>query len=161
MLLIRHSTRLSLQKIGRYFGKRDHSTVLHAIQQAARVIAKEPLLHRAQPLDHRGASGKRSEHVTAFAAESRSDARATDVVVAATAACASRSASASALIDLAVSTAEPEPATLVTLMITSKCSLPEPSRTGGQMGIRRTRPNAPSATLTATTMPPCQKPSLN
>ena len=69
------------------------------------------------------------------------------------------SASSSALIDLAVSTAEPEPATLVTLMITSKCSLPELSRTGGQMGIVRTRPNAPSATLTATTMPPCQKPS--
>ena len=70
------------------------------------------------------------------------------------------SASSSALIDLAVSTAEPEPATFVTLTITSKCSLPEPSRTGGQIGIRRTRPNAPSATLTATTMPPCQKPSL-
>ena len=46
MLLIRHSTRLSLQKIGCYFGKRDHSTVLHAIQQAALLIAKEPLLHR-------------------------------------------------------------------------------------------------------------------
>ena len=66
------------------------------------------------------------------------------------------SASSSSLIDLAVSTVEPEPATFVTLMITSKCSLPEPSRTGGQIGIRRTRPNAPSATLTATTMPPCQ-----
>ena len=46
MLLIRHSTRLSLQKIGCYFGKRDHSTVLHAIQQAALLIAKEPLLQR-------------------------------------------------------------------------------------------------------------------
>ena len=43
-------------------------------------------MHRAQPLDHRGASGKRSEHVTAFAAESRSDARAKYVVVANTAA---------------------------------------------------------------------------
>ena len=62
------------------------------------------------------------------------------------------SASSSALIDLAVSTAEAEPATLVTLMITSKCSLPELSRTGGQMGIVRTRPNAPSATLTAAAM---------
>ena len=63
------------------------------------------------------------------------------------------SASSSALIDLAVSTAEPEPATFVTLMITSKCSLPELSRTGGQIGIVRTRPNAPSATLTASSMP--------
>ena len=62
------------------------------------------------------------------------------------------SASSSALIDLAVSTAEPVPATFVTLMITSKCSLPELSRTGGQMGIVRTRPNAPSATLTAAAM---------
>ena len=70
------------------------------------------------------------------------------------------SASSSALIDLAVSTAEPEPATLVTLMITSKCSLPELSRTGGQIGIRRTRPNAPSATLTAAAIRPRQYPSL-
>ena len=69
------------------------------------------------------------------------------------------SASSSALIDLAVSTAEPEPATLVTLIITSKCSLPEPSRTGGQIGIVRTRPNAPSATLTAAAMRPRQYPS--
>ena len=43
-------------------------------------------MHRAQPLDHRGASGKRSEHVAAFAAESRSDAKVKYVVVANTAA---------------------------------------------------------------------------
>ena len=69
------------------------------------------------------------------------------------------SASSSSLIDLAVSTVEPDPATLVTLIITSKCSLPEPSRTGGQIAIRRTRPNAPSATLTAAAMRPRQYPS--
>ena len=46
MFLIRHNTSLSLQKIGSYFGKRDHSTVLHAIQQASLLLAQEPLLHR-------------------------------------------------------------------------------------------------------------------
>ncbi|MCH2399042.1 MAG: hypothetical protein MK364_08035, partial [Pirellulales bacterium] len=44
--LIRHNTSLSLQKIGSYFGKRDHSTVLHAIEQASLLLAQEPLLHR-------------------------------------------------------------------------------------------------------------------
>tara|TARA_B100000686_G_C16436590_1_gene784825 strand:- start:177 stop:515 length:339 start_codon:yes stop_codon:yes gene_type:complete len=46
MFLVRRTTSLSLQKIGSYFGKRDHSTVLHAIQQASLVLAQEPLLHR-------------------------------------------------------------------------------------------------------------------
>ena len=46
MFLIRHNTSLSLQKIGSYFGKRDHSTVLHAIQQASLLLAQEPLLQR-------------------------------------------------------------------------------------------------------------------
>ncbi|MEE3369281.1 MAG: DnaA/Hda family protein [Planctomycetota bacterium] len=46
MFLVRHNTRLSLQKIGCYFGKRDHSTVLHAIGQAELLVAQEPLLHR-------------------------------------------------------------------------------------------------------------------
>ena len=46
MFLIRHNTSLSLQKIGSYFGKRDHSTVLHAIEQASLLLAQEPLLHR-------------------------------------------------------------------------------------------------------------------
>ncbi|MBB72889.1 MAG: hypothetical protein CMJ75_00100 [Planctomycetaceae bacterium] len=46
MLLVRYNTRLSLQKIGCYFGKRDHSTVLHAIGQAKLLVAQEPLLHR-------------------------------------------------------------------------------------------------------------------
>ena len=46
MFLVRQNSRLSLQKIGSYFGKRDHSTVLHAIQQASLRLAQEPLLHR-------------------------------------------------------------------------------------------------------------------
>ena len=46
MFLVRQNTSLSLQKIGSYFGKRDHSTVLHAIQQASLRLAQEPLLRR-------------------------------------------------------------------------------------------------------------------
>ena len=44
MLLTRQNTQLSLRQIGVYFGKRDHSTVRHAIQQAALQVAQEPFL---------------------------------------------------------------------------------------------------------------------
>ena len=38
MYLMRHLTELSLVEIGRFFGGRDHSTVIHAIRQVAERI---------------------------------------------------------------------------------------------------------------------------
>ena len=44
MLLIRQQTKLSLQEIGGLFGKRDHSTALHAIHQATHQLQQDPHL---------------------------------------------------------------------------------------------------------------------
>jgi chromosomal replication initiator protein len=42
MYLIRQLTDLSLPEIGRHFGGRDHSTVLHAIQKLDNIVLKDP-----------------------------------------------------------------------------------------------------------------------
>ena len=45
MLLARQETDLSLEEIGRYFGDRDHTTVLHACRTTSRRLAMQPNLH--------------------------------------------------------------------------------------------------------------------
>jgi chromosomal replication initiator protein len=42
MYLTRRITRMSLEEIGGYFGGRDHSTVLYAVQKIARVAREDP-----------------------------------------------------------------------------------------------------------------------
>lgn len=46
MLLARQLTSLSLEKIGDYFGGRDHSTVLHAIRKTESLLGSDPDLTR-------------------------------------------------------------------------------------------------------------------
>jgi chromosomal replication initiator protein len=46
MLLARQLTSNSLEKIGEYFGGRDHSTVLHAIRKTQSLLEKDPDLNR-------------------------------------------------------------------------------------------------------------------
>lgn len=47
MYLARKHTGLSLQRIGEYFGKRDHTTVLHACRQTEERLTTEPELREA------------------------------------------------------------------------------------------------------------------
>lgn len=47
MYLARRLTRLSLDKIGAYFGDRDHSTVLHACRKVEQALASDPGLSGA------------------------------------------------------------------------------------------------------------------
>lgn len=47
MYLARQHTRLSLERIGEYFGKRDHTTVLHACRQIRLRLEREPELKEA------------------------------------------------------------------------------------------------------------------
>jgi chromosomal replication initiator protein len=49
MFLARRLTGLSLQNIGRFFGGRDHSTVLHACRKVERVLAADPI--RSGPIN--------------------------------------------------------------------------------------------------------------
>jgi chromosomal replication initiator protein len=42
MYLIRQLTDLSLPEIGRHFGGRDHSTVLHAVQKMDNIVQNDP-----------------------------------------------------------------------------------------------------------------------
>ena len=44
MYLARRVTRMSLEEIGHYFGGRDHSTVLYAIEKIARVSREDEAL---------------------------------------------------------------------------------------------------------------------
>ena len=46
MLLARQMTPHSLDKIGQYFGGRDHSTVLHAIRKTESLLASDDDLSR-------------------------------------------------------------------------------------------------------------------
>lgn len=45
--LARHLAGRSLQEIGRYFGGRDHSTVMHSCRQTARLAQSDPTIHEA------------------------------------------------------------------------------------------------------------------
>jgi chromosomal replication initiator protein len=45
--LARSLTKCSLEEIGRFFGGRDHTTVLHSFRQAEREIAADPVCRRA------------------------------------------------------------------------------------------------------------------
>ena len=47
MYLARRLTRLSLEQIGRYFGGRDHSTVLHACRKVEEALAHDAALSGA------------------------------------------------------------------------------------------------------------------
>jgi chromosomal replication initiator protein len=46
MYLGRELTAASLQQIGKYFGGRDHSTVLHALKRASEAVKNEPEIAR-------------------------------------------------------------------------------------------------------------------
>jgi len=50
MFLCRRLTEASLPEIGRAFGGRDHTTVLHAVERIEQVIAQD--LHKKQTVDH-------------------------------------------------------------------------------------------------------------
>lgn len=50
MYLCRRLTEASLPEIGRAFGGRDHTTVLHAVEKITREIAQDP--HRKQAIEH-------------------------------------------------------------------------------------------------------------
>lgn len=68
MLLTRELTSCNLEQIGRYFGGRDHSTVVHACQRLERLLAQQPELQShlnlvrhdlgVPPLDSDGRDGK-------------------------------------------------------------------------------------------------------
>jgi chromosomal replication initiator protein len=45
--LARELTGLSYAQIGRYFGNRDHTTVMYACKKATKAMADEPQLQRA------------------------------------------------------------------------------------------------------------------
>jgi len=45
--LARQVAGLSLQEIGRYFGGRDHTTILHSFRQAEKFLQTDPLVHQA------------------------------------------------------------------------------------------------------------------
>jgi chromosomal replication initiator protein len=47
MLLARQLTNKSLDQVGRHFGNRDHSTVLHACQKTQSLIQTDPAIRRA------------------------------------------------------------------------------------------------------------------
>lgn len=46
MYLARRLTAHSLEEIGRYFGGRDHSTVIYACDQVARHVSEDPQVRR-------------------------------------------------------------------------------------------------------------------
>ena len=45
MYLCKELTQASLPQIGRAFGNRHHTTVLHAVRKISRLIGNDPLLH--------------------------------------------------------------------------------------------------------------------
>ena len=47
MLLARQLTELSLQQVGRHFGNRDHTTVLHACRKTESLMASDPAIRQA------------------------------------------------------------------------------------------------------------------
>jgi chromosomal replication initiator protein len=46
MYLARKITPLSLEEIGSYFGGRDHSTVLHAVNKVSGTLERDPAMAR-------------------------------------------------------------------------------------------------------------------
>lgn len=47
MYLARRLTRTSLQQIGRYFGGRDHTTVMHGCRKTEELLKTDPMIHQA------------------------------------------------------------------------------------------------------------------
>ena len=47
MYLARLLTQNSLEEIGRYFGGRDHTTVLHSCRKTLELLPHEPAIHEA------------------------------------------------------------------------------------------------------------------
>ncbi|MGD0897161.1 MAG: helix-turn-helix domain-containing protein, partial [Thermoguttaceae bacterium] len=50
MLLARRLTKASLQRIGEYFGRRDHTTVMHGCRKAGELLQSDPAIRQA--VDH-------------------------------------------------------------------------------------------------------------
>ena len=58
MYLSKRFTRQSLPEIGRRFGNRDHTTVLHACRQVEKLMGEDPELHQAVTALSEGIEGE-------------------------------------------------------------------------------------------------------